>query len=104
MGTCAQHILRWVCASAHLCNLIIHCCALFGQVGKKSKRKVQGVPQSQAATLPRHKEERETDKTKQAQLKQTYENTKIISVFAKRDNRNAKKTEKHNNKIPQGKT
>ena len=31
---------------------------------KKSKRKVQGVPQSQAAALPRHQEEAETDKTK----------------------------------------
>ena len=38
---------------------------------KKSKR-VQGVPQSQAATLPRYQEEEETDKTKQAQIEQTY--------------------------------
>ena len=28
---------------------------------KKGKRKVQGVPQSQTAALPRHKEEEETD-------------------------------------------
>ena len=40
---------------------------------KKSKRKVQGVPQSQTAALPRHQEEEETDKTKQAQIEQTYE-------------------------------
>ena len=40
---------------------------------KKSKRKVQGVPQSQAAALPIHQEEKETDKTKQAQIEQTYE-------------------------------
>ena len=32
---------------------------------------MQGVPQSQAAALPRHEEEEETDKTKQAQIKQT---------------------------------
>ena len=32
-------------------------------IKKKSKRKVQGVPQSQAAALPRHQEEEETDKT-----------------------------------------
>ena len=38
----------------------------------KSKRKVQGVPQSQIAALPRHQEEEKTDKTKQAQIKQTY--------------------------------
>ena len=30
---------------------------------KQGKRKVQGVPQSQAAVLPRHQEEEETDKT-----------------------------------------
>ena len=39
---------------------------------RKSKRKVQGVPQSQTAA-PRHQEEEETDKTKQAQIEQTYE-------------------------------
>ena len=30
---------------------------------KKGKRKVQGVPQSQTAALPRHQEEDETDKS-----------------------------------------
>ena len=40
---------------------------------KKSKRKVQGVPQSQTAALPRPQEEEETDKSKQAQTQQTYE-------------------------------
>ena len=43
------------------------------QIGKKRKRKVQGVPQSQTADLPRHQEEEETDKSKQAQIEQTYE-------------------------------
>ena len=42
-------------------------------VSKKSKRKVQGVPQSQTAALPRPQEEEETDKSKQAQTEQTYE-------------------------------
>ena len=42
-------------------------------VGKKGKRKVQGVPQSQTAALPRHQEEEETDKSKQAQTEQMYE-------------------------------
>ena len=42
-------------------------------IQKKGKRKVQGVPQSQTAALPRHQEEEETDKTKQAQIEQTYE-------------------------------
>ena len=36
------------------------------------KRKDQGVPQSQTAAVPRHLEEGETDKFKQAQLEQTY--------------------------------
>ena len=42
-------------------------------VSKKGKGKAQRVPQSQAATLLRHQEEEETDKTKQAQIEQTYE-------------------------------
>ena len=67
------------------------------------KRKVQGVTQSQTAALPRHQEEEETDKTKQAQIEQTYESTKISSLFPKRGNRNAKRTEKRKNKITQGK-
>ena len=40
---------------------------------EKGKRKVQGVPQSQTAALPRPLEEEETDKSKQAQTEQTYE-------------------------------
>ena len=40
---------------------------------KKSKRNVQGVPQSQTAALPGHQEEEETDKSKQVQIEQTYE-------------------------------
>ena len=40
---------------------------------KKGRRKVQGVPQSQTVTLPRHQEEGETDKSKQAQIEQMYE-------------------------------
>ena len=40
---------------------------------KKGKSKVQGVPQSQTAALPRPQEEEETDKSKQAQTEQMYE-------------------------------
>ena len=40
---------------------------------ENSKSKVQGVPQSQTAAFPRHQEEEETDKSKQAQIDQTYE-------------------------------
>ena len=41
---------------------------------KKGKRKVQGVPQSETAALPRHQEEEETEKSKQ--IEQTYEKHK----------------------------
>ena len=41
-------------------------------LAKKGKKKVQGVPQSQTAALPRHEEEEETDKSKQAPIEQTY--------------------------------
>ena len=40
------------------------------------KRKVQGVPLSQAAAHPRHEEEEETDKTKQVQIERTHEKHK----------------------------
>ena len=62
------------------------------------------MPNSQAAAYPRKQEEEETDKTKQAQFEQKYEKTKISFLFPKRGNRNAKRTEKYNNKIKQGKT
>ena len=71
---------------------------------KKGKRKVQRVPQSQAAALPRHQREEETDKTKQAQIEQTYEKHQDYLSLPKRGNRNAKRTEKYKNKITQGKT
>ena len=45
-------------------------CSLYSE---KGKRKVQGVPQSQTAALPRPQEEEKTDKYKQAQTEQTYE-------------------------------
>ena len=40
---------------------------------EKGKKKVQGVPQSQTAAIPRPQEEEETDKSNQAQIEQTYE-------------------------------
>ena len=68
---------------------------------KKGKRKVQGVPQSQTAALPRPQEEEETDKSKQAQIEQTYEKN---SLFPKRGNRNTNRTKKHKNEMTHGKT
>ena len=52
-------------------NVDWHKINTFGR--KKGMRKVQGVPQSQTAALPRPQEEVETDKSKQAQTDQTYE-------------------------------
>ena len=46
---------------------------LDNQAPKNGKRKVQGVPQSQTTALIRHQEEEKTDKSKQAQIEQTYE-------------------------------
>ena len=45
----------------------------FAIAAKIGKRKVQGAPQTQTAALPRHQEEEETNKSKQAQIEQTYE-------------------------------
>ena len=53
---------------------------------------------------PLHQEEEETDKSKQAQIKKRTKSTKISSLFPKQCNRNAKRTEKHKNKLTQGKT
>ena len=50
-----------------LTELQLHFCK------KKGKRQVQGVPQPQTAALPWPQEEEETDKSKQAQIEQTYE-------------------------------
>ena len=63
---------------------------------KKGKRKVQGVPQSHPAAPPRPQEEEKTHKSN----KRT-KSTKISSLFPKRGNCNAKRTEKHKNKITQ---
>ena len=72
----------------------------FSKDDTKSKRKVQGVPQSQTAALSRYKGEEETDKTKQNKHKSNKrtKSTKISSLFPKRGNRNSKRTAKHKNK------
>ena len=71
---------------------------------KKGKRKVQGVPQSQTAALPDTKRERKQTKPNKRKSNKRTKSTKISSVFPRRDNRNAKRTEKHKKKITQGKT
>ena len=71
---------------------------------QKGKRQVQGEPQSQAAALHRHQgEEKKTKPNKRKSNKRT-KSTWNGSLFPKRGNRNAKRIEKHNNKITEGKT
>ena len=66
---------------------------------EKGKRKVQEVTQLQAAAHHRHQMEEETEKTNKRKSNKRTKSTKISSLFPKRDNRNAKRTEKYNNKI-----
>ena len=54
-------------------TIIYKQCITHPKKKKKGRRNVHGVQQSQNAALPRHQEEEETDKTKQAQIEQTYE-------------------------------
>ena len=57
-------------------QLVTSGCTIVAAPKEKKTQKVrenQEVPQSQTATLPRHQEEEETDKAKQAQIEQTYE-------------------------------
>ena len=71
---------------------------------EKGKRKVQGVPQSQTHPFPDIKRKRKpTNPNKHKSIKHK-KSTKISSLFPKRGNRNAKRTEKHKNKMAQGKT
>ena len=65
---------------------------------KKGKRKVQGVSQWQAEALPTKRKRKQTKPNKRKSNKRT-KVTKISSLFPKWVNRNAKKTEKHKNKI-----
>ena len=71
---------------------------------KKGKRKVQGVPQSQTAALPRPQEEEEPTNLNKHKPDKRTKSTKTSSLFPKRGNRNTKRTEKHKNKMTHGKT
>ena len=73
-------------------------------IPKKGKRKVQGVPQSQTAALPRPQEEEETTNLNKQKPNKRTKSTKISSLFPKRGNRNTKRTEKHKNKLTHGKS
>ena len=66
---------------------------------KKGKRNIQGMAQSQTAALPRHQEEKETDRKNKHKSSKRTKSAKISSLFPKRGNRNAKrlKTQEQNN-------
>ena len=71
---------------------------------KKGKRKVQGVPQSQTAALPRPQKKRKPTNLNKHKTNKRTKTTKISSLFPKRGNRNTKRTEKHKNKTTHGTT
>ena len=71
---------------------------------KKSKRKVQGVPQSQPQPFPDPKRKRKPTNLNKHKPNKRTKSTKISSLFPKRGNRNTKRTEKHKNKMTHGKT
>ena len=59
------------------------------------------MPQSQAAAQPRHEEEEETAKPNKLKSNKCTKSTKIRSLFFKRGNHNAKRTENYKNKLTQ---
>ena len=71
---------------------------------KKEKRKVQEVPQSQPQPFPDTKRKRKPTKPNRRNSNKRTKSTKISCLFPKRGNRIAKRTEKHKNKMTQGKT
>ena len=70
------------------------------QVSEKSRECHNYEPQ----TIPDPKRKRKPTKPNKHKSKKRNKSTKISSFFPKQGNRNAKKTEKHKNKIAQGKT
>ena len=71
---------------------------------KKRKRKVEGVPNHKPQLFPDAKRKRNPTKPNKHKSNKSTKSTKISYLFPKRSNRNAKNTEKHKNKITQGKT
>ena len=73
-------------------------------VTKKGKRIVQGVPQSQTAAPPDTNRKRKPTNPIKHKSNKRAKSPKISSLFPKQGNLNAKRTEKHKNKMIQGKT
>ena len=83
------------------CNLTIFPLHVYGSflLLWQPKKRYEKSPGS-----ARHQEEEETDKTKNQKSNKRTRRTTISSLFPKRGNRSAKRTEKHTNKITQSKT
>ena len=73
-GCCRNHRIQIIIELVFNLIWVGHCWCIgtYKCCIKKGKRNVQGVPQSQTAALPRSQEVEETDKSKQAQIDQTY--------------------------------
>ena len=72
-------LYRAVCVAHFIARIYLYLNE-FGHF-KKSKRKVQGVPQSQTAALPRHQKEEETDKSKQAQIETNVQKVLRLALY-----------------------
>ena len=70
---------------------------------KKVREKSRECHNHKLQPFPDKRRRKPTNPNKHKSIKHT-KSTKINSLFPKRDNRNAKKTEKHKNKMAQGKT
>ena len=88
----------------NLLNLSRKKCIFLGNMGKEVREKSRECHNHIPQPFPDTKGKRKpTNLNKHKSIKRT-KSTKISSLFPKRGNRNAKRTEKHKNKMAQGKT
>ena len=71
---------------------------------RKGNRKVQGVPQSQTAALPRHQEEEDIDKNQTSANRTNVGKALRLALSFPSEVITMLKEQKHKNKITQGKT
>ena len=91
-------------ASSHKCKVVKSFLASEKVRKKKRCEKSRECHNHKPKPFPDTKRKRKpTNPNKHKSIKRT-NNTKISSLFPKRGNRNAKRTEKHKNKMAQGKT
>ena len=111
LGSLSQSLLFWKYNTVKPALVCVCVCVGGGGGGgggwganeKIGKRKVQGVPIKLQPFPDTNRKRKPTNPNKHKSIKRT-KSTKISSLFPKRGNRSAKRTEKHKNKITQGKT